>query len=117
MLTGFKGAPTHGSATIRVFTRAGRWRRALTAIAEWWGLALAAVFVPVAHLLLVPSLLLYGGWQFVSRVRTTDLVIRARGRCPDCGTEQKVDLAAQWRVPQPVTCRACQRGLTVANAG
>jgi len=113
-LSGYHGRPTRGRATIQVFERGERWRRALKGLGTWWGVAVGSVFIPVAHFILVPSFLGYGIWQFASRLGTTELVADAHGVCPDCGAEQALQLAAQWRTPQPVTCRACRRGLTLA---
>ncbi len=111
ILSGFSGRPTRGTVTIREFTRAERWRRALRGIGTWWGLGVVSVFIPVAHFVLVPSCALYGAWQCVQRLSTSALATDARGTCPDCGREQSFELAARWRAPQAVTCRSCQRGL------
>lgn len=116
VLTGFSGAPTRGTITIRMFERPERLRRALLALAKWWGIALLSVFIPVAHFLLVPSFFLYGIWQWVQQLGTAELALPARGTCPDCGAEQALDLRARWRVPQDVTCRKCGRGLTLSGA-
>ena len=113
-LTGYGGTPTQGTVTVQEFSRAERVRRALGGLGKWWGIALASVFIPVAHFLLVPSFLLFGMWQFLLRFRTTSLAINAHGTCPDCRTEQALELAVQWRVPQPVTCRSCHRGLRLS---
>ncbi len=110
-LTGYNGRPTHGTVTITEFSRDERVRRALGGLAKWWGIALLSVFIPVAHFILVPSFLLYGIWQFAQRLGTSSLATEALGTCPDCQTEQTLELAARWRVPQPVTCRSCHRGL------
>jgi len=110
-LRGYHGVPTSGTVTIREFNRNERVRRALAGLGKWWGIAVLSVLIPVAHFVLVPSFLAYGAWQFFQRLGTVDLVIDARGTCPDCGTEQALDLAARWRAPQPVTCRQCHRGL------
>lgn len=112
-LSGYGGHPTQGSVTVQEFSRDERMRRALGGL-KWWGIALLAVFIPVAHLILVPSFLLYGGWQFAQRLGTTSLATGARGSCPDCHAEQALELAAQWRVPQQVTCRNCHRGLRLS---
>ena len=111
LLKGYHGQPTSGSVTIRAFDRHERVRRALAGLGKWWGVAVLSVFIPVAHFVLVPSFLAYGAWQFFQRLGTVELVIAARGTCPDCGAEQALDLAARWRAPQPVTCRLCHRGL------
>ena len=111
LLRGYHGQPTSGSVTIRAFDRHERVRRALAGLGKWWGVAVLSVFIPVAHFVLVPSFLAYGVWQFFQRLGTVELVIDARGTCPDCGAGQALDLAPRWRAPQPVTCRQCHRGL------
>ena len=114
ILSGYHGAPTRGTAAIQMFTRQQRWRRALAGLGKWWGVALLSVLIPVAHFLLVPSFLLNGAWQFSQRLGTVELASGTRGTCPDCGTEQLLELAPRWRAPQPVTCRHCHRGLRLA---
>jgi hypothetical protein len=113
-LTGYGGAPTEGTVTVQEFSRKERVRRALGGLGKWWGIALGSVFIPVAHFLLVPSFLLYGIWQFVQRLGTMSLATDAHGICPDCHAEQALELATRWRVPQPVTCRNCHRGLRLS---
>jgi hypothetical protein len=110
-LSGYQGRPTAGTVTIRTFDREQRVRRAVAGLGTWWGAAVLAVFIPVAHFVLVPSFLAYGLWQFVQRLGTVELAADARGTCPDCGTEQRFDLPPRWRAPQSVTCKHCSRGL------
>ena len=116
-LSGYHGRPTAGTVTIQQFDRGERWGRALRGLGTWWGAALLSVFIPVAHFILVPSFLGYGLWQFGTRLATRELVAAALGVCPDCGLHQRLDLASQWRVPQPVTCSACRRGLQLSQTG
>ncbi|HVH66688.1 MAG TPA: hypothetical protein VM716_02370 [Gemmatimonadales bacterium] len=113
-LSGYRGQPTVGTVTVRVFDREQRVRRALTGLGQWWGVALLSVFIPVAHFVLVPSFLAYGLWQFFQRLGTVELATAARGTCPDCGSEQALELAPRWRAPQPVTCKHCSRGLRLS---
>lgn len=114
VLSGYHGRPTAGSVTVVEYSRRERWRRALGGLGKWWGIAVLAVFIPVAHFILVPSFLGYGVWQFAQRMGTVELATGARGTCPDCGKEQAFEVAARWRAPQPVTCRYCQRGLKLS---
>lgn len=111
VLEGFSPQPGHGRVTVVEFDRAARWRRALRALGQWWGVALLCVFIPVAHFALVPGFFLFGIFQFVQRLTTPAVGRAARGTCPDCGAEQEFELASRWRVPQLVSCRACRRGL------
>jgi hypothetical protein len=114
VLSGYHGSPTSGSVTIHTFDREQRMRRALAGLGKWWAVALFSVFIPVAHFILVPSFLGYGAWQFFQRAGTVELATDGRGTCPDCGFEQALELAPRWRVPQPVTCRRCHRGLRLS---
>src|ERR1700758_2736685 len=114
LLSGYNGRPTRGTVTIHEFDREQRLGRAFTGLGKWWGVALLCVLIPVAHFVLVPSFLAYGLWQFFQRLGTAELATDARGTCPDCGTEQALDLAPRWRAPQPVTCRQCHRGLRLS---
>ena len=111
LLNGYHGEPTSGSVTIREFNRNERVRRAFAGLAKWWGVAVVAVFIPVAHFVLVPSFLAYGAWQFFQRLGAGAVASDAHGTCPDCGAEQVLELASRWQAPQPVTCRHCHRGL------
>jgi hypothetical protein len=113
-LHGFASEPGSGSVTIVCFDRAARWRRALVGLGRWWGVALLCVLIPVAHFVLVPSFFLYGIYTFVQRFETTEQAADARGTCPDCGTEQPLELAARWQAPQSVTCGHCHRGLRLS---
>jgi hypothetical protein len=114
-LSGYHGRPTLGTVTIRTFDREQRVRRAVAGLGKWWGVALLAVFIPVAHFVLVPGFLGYGAWQFFQRLGTAELATAARGTCPDCGTEQALDLPPRWRTPQAVTCGHCSRGLRLTS--
>jgi hypothetical protein len=113
LLNGFAPAPGRGSVTIVSFDRRARWRRALRALGKWWGIALLSVLIPIAHFILVPSFFLFGLFQFFQRYGAVEVPRDARGTCPDCGVEQPLELAGQWRVPQLVSCRECHRGLRV----
>jgi hypothetical protein len=111
LLNGFTQPPGHGSATVITYDRPARWHRALKALGKWWGIALLSVFIPVAHFVLVPSFFLFGLYQFSQRLGAVEVPADAHGKCPDCGAEQPLELATEWRVPQLVTCRQCHRGL------
>jgi hypothetical protein len=111
LLNGFAPTPGQGSVTIVSYDRRSRWRRALRVLGKWWGIALLTVFIPIAHFLLVPSFFFFGLFQFSQRLGAAEVPRDARGRCPDCGAEQPLELAARWQVPQLVTCRECHRGL------
>ena len=111
LLNGFAPTPGRGTVTVVAYDRRSRWRRAMRALGKWWGVALLTVFIPIAHFLLVPSFFFFGLFQFSQRLGAVEVPRDAHGRCPDCGADQPLELAARWRVPQLVTCRECHRGL------
>jgi hypothetical protein len=114
LLKGFADEPARGSCTVLSFDRAGRWRRAGAGLGKWWAVAGLCVFIPVAHFVLVPSFLVFGIYQCVQRLGTSELACNARGTCPDCGVEQSLDVAPRWQAPQQVVCASCRRGLELS---
>ena len=92
---------------------ASRLWRGLTGLAALWGAALLAVFIPLAHFILVPTLVVIGLYVFWRRWRTRESVRRASGTCPDCGTEQELEIGGSWQPPHRVTCGNCQRSLVL----
>lgn len=115
-LRGYADEPTTATVKVVSFARGARLRRAATALAVSWLLAAATMLIPVAHLFLVPGLLVAGIVLFVKRSRARQVVQSATGTCPDCGAEQTLDLSGRWTLPQELACRECQRRL-VLNAG
>ena len=113
VLKGFAPAPTRGTVTVISYDREARIRRAFQALATWWACAVGSIFIPVAHFGLVPGFFIFGIVQFFQRLGTHELGFDAAGTCPDCGAEQALELPPRWKVPQQITCRKCQRGLTL----
>lgn len=114
-LSGYHGTPTPATLVVATFDRSARLRRALKGLAGFWGAMVVSVFLPVAHFVLVPSFLFIGIWQFFRRLKQSEQLRGAHGRCPDCGAEQDFELGSA-RLPQSVTCGSCHRGLTLAAA-
>ena len=116
VVSGYHGEPTPATLLVATFDPGQRMRRAVRGLTGFWGAMVVSVFIPIAHFVLVPSFFAAGIWQFVRRLRLHRLVRGAHGRCPDCGVEQDFELTAGPRFPQGVQCRACHRGLTLAEA-
>ena len=113
VLTGYGPEPSSARVTLHRFDRAERLRRAAKGAGAAWGAALASVFIPVAHFILVPAFAALGLYLAWSRARAEVVVAQARGACPDCGAEQDLDVHGRWSVPHRVACRACRRALTL----
>jgi len=94
-------------------SRSERMRRATLAWATCWGLAVAAVFIPLLHFILVPALLLAGPLVGRSRWREKATVLGARGVCPGCGKPQSIDLKQPAGEAMPWRCPECGRPLTL----
>ncbi len=95
------------------FDRPARLRRALRHLGIAWGLAVAAVFVPLLHWVLVPSLLLAGPVLFSAAIQQRAKLRRVRGACPACAAA--IDTAIEGRARDDVSfrCESCGRALTV----
>lgn len=113
-LSGYHGTPAPATLVVATFDAKARLRRALKGLAGFWGAMVVSVFIPIAHFVLVPSFFFIGIWQFLRRLRQSEQLRGAHGRCPDCGTEQHFELGSA-RLPQSVTCGSCHRGLTLAK--
>ncbi|HEY8370607.1 MAG TPA: hypothetical protein VIM86_14970 [Thermodesulfobacteriota bacterium] len=90
-----------------------RARRALAALGACWGLAVAAVFIPVAHFVLVPALLVAGPVLAIRRLGEHRSLVRLEGRCARCGLEQAFDAAGRFPPKRPVVCHRCRAELRV----
>jgi predicted RNA-binding Zn-ribbon protein involved in translation (DUF1610 family) len=101
-----------GVAEVVVYDGPARVKRALAGLALSWGAALAGLFIPVAHFLLVPGFLIFGIIVFVSRMRVRVRAESVHGTCPDCGAEQDFEAAGAWSLPRRLDCTHCGRSLT-----
>ncbi len=113
-LRGYSEPTETATISVRSYARPERVRRAVTGLAAAWGAALLSVFIPVAHFLLVPGFVLFGLFLFVTRIRTDRVVVDATGTCPDCGTQQTLDVHGRWHLPRQLACSHCHRILTLA---
>ncbi len=116
LLVGYRNTPTMGRATVTRLDGATRTLRALKALGVCWALAGLSVFIPVAHLLLVPGFALLGIFLFVGRMRTGEIVTNMRAPCPDCGAQQVFEAGSGWELPKRVACSKCSRSLTAQEA-
>ena len=99
---------------VRRVNKRGRLTAALKAFGTCWLAAVAAVFVPLLHFILVPSLLLLGPAMFIWKLGEHVTLLSADGSCPACGEEivHRVRLRAAEHTR--VRCDACGRGVELA---
>jgi hypothetical protein len=96
-------------ATARVLDHAkrDRVRRALLGLAACWGAAVAAVFLPVLHFVLVPALLIAGPLLAFARLGERRTITGITGPCPACGGA--ITLRPGGSAAAVVRCDHCRR--------
>jgi hypothetical protein len=90
-----------------------RTRRAILTWLAGWGLAIAAVFLPVLHFVLVPLLLVGGPLLAFQRLGERASILEVRGTCPGCGSPQRQPLNAGAQPRLEFRCDACRRAIGV----
>ena len=110
-LTYFQQPPTPARVTVRFHGPLARQRRAWQALGTCWGLMIVAVFIPLAHFVLVPGLLIAGPVMFAVRSKLERTLVSTRGACPACGVEQTFTEHGRLLTPQPLRCGSCRREL------
>ena len=106
-LTAFGASPTVAMVTIAVQTVGRRVSRALRVLGGLWGAALLAVFIPIAHFVLVPTLVVLGAVLGALRLRQDRVIVRVVGPCPRCGRADEFPLDTRRVTSQRLTCPGC----------
>lgn len=100
--------------TLRHRNRRDRLVAVLKTWAISWLAAIAAVFLPVLHFILVPSLLIGGPLYALAQGNEHTTLMRASGKCPAC--DGAVELTQKRRAVPAVAfrCDRCGRPLELA---
>jgi hypothetical protein len=115
-LVAFGATPTHAIAQVLEQGASRRAARALAGLAGCWGAAAVAVFIPVAHFVLVPTFVLSGVVLAVVRLREASRLVGLRGVCPRCGAEQDFDVSGRFEAERPIDCPRCHTHLRLVSA-
>ncbi len=111
----FGAPPRRATAVVIPRSPAGRIARALAGLGACWGLAVAAAFVPVAHFVLVPTLLVAGPVVAVIRLREERTLVSVRGACSRCGLEQEFRAGGRFRPGRTLDCAGCRHQLVLSS--
>lgn len=112
VLRGFGVSPTPATVVVERLTTRARLVRAATVVGLGIAAAAIALPIPIVHFVLVPGSLLIGLALGAVRLREREIVQRAEGPCPFCGTGQRLGLAGRaFRLPRRVHCSTCGREL------
>jgi hypothetical protein len=109
----FRAEPTSAMARLAVPPAPARARRAWLTLLAGWGLAVAAVFVPVLHFVLVPALLFGTPLLAWSRWKERITLLGAEGMCPACGELQHFREHGALQHERTVRCERCGRALVL----
>jgi len=115
-VTGYAPQSTEALVHLEFVDSTRRIGRAWGSFGMFLALAIVSVLIPVAHFLLVPGFLIAAFASLAMKLGATTRILSARGTCPDCAVEQDLDLPGAWRLPRDITCRGCQRRLTLTAA-
>lgn len=115
-LVAFGAPPTAATAQVLDQGASRRAARALAGLAACWGAAAVAVFIPVAHFVLVPTFVLSGVGLAVLRLREASRLVGLRGVCPRCGAEQDFEVGGRFDGERPIDCPRCHTRLRLVSA-
>ena len=112
-LSAFGAAPTRVLMTVEDLSPLARLRRGALALAVCWGAAAVAVFLPILHLVLVPTLVSGGIVAAIALGRQAQRVTDVRGTCPRCLTEQQFEASGRLRRARIIACPRCHTNVTL----
>jgi hypothetical protein len=115
-ITSVRDKVSTGSVVLETWEKKERTARAFKALGISWGLAVAAVFLPLLHFFLVPLLLLAGPVAFFLVAGQGAVILGGKGECPECRREFNiVRTPVQWPISD--SCNHCQAQLKIDRAG
>ena len=116
-LTAFGFTPRPATALVIEQSTGERVARAFAGLGMFWGLALGGLFIPVAHLILVPVFLAAGIVLAIKRSREERRLAEVRGPCPRCGAQQTFKASGRFANGRSLDCPACHGTFAVAVPG
>ena len=81
-----KAVPTSGLLQIQTYSQAERSKRSLKMLGLCWGVAFAAIFIPIVHFFLVPTAFIAGLLMPLWVNQTAAVIEGGRLPCPHCAT-------------------------------
>jgi hypothetical protein len=113
-LTAFGHPPSPVTAVVIEQAPGQRAARVLGGLGMFWGLALASVFVPVAHFVLVPTFVVAGIVMAVKRAREDRRLVSITGPCARCGAAQEFRPGGRFVDGRTFDCPKCHGNVTLA---
>ncbi|MCB0355258.1 MAG: hypothetical protein KDD64_17120, partial [Bdellovibrionales bacterium] len=89
--------------------------RTVRTVGIFWGIGVVALFIPVAHFVLVPLFLLLGLLSPFFTPAKEGVVLGGTAKCPACDSELAIPrMPERW--PLSDVCSSCKRALTIQKA-
>jgi hypothetical protein len=105
-----------GTLHITVYDKCDRVIQAAKVLGLYWGLALFSIFIPIAHLVLVPGFFLAGLIMVFLRYRVVSRSDQVTGKCPVNKNEITIHLEPSDRLPLWKYCPVCKAPLHLTDA-
>lgn len=113
LLQSGENPPCPGTLYVRAYTPRERLIRALKVLGLYWGLAVLAIAIPLAHFVLVPAFLIAGPIMAYLRYRMAARSDRVTGRCPVNHNDIVISLGPKERPPLWKYCPVCKSPLHI----
>lgn len=110
------GRKTAGVVAIRRRSPRERWTRALAAGAALASIGVAAIALPLVHLVAPPLLWLAALLVFVRRLGEREVVTDGGGPCPACAAPVAVEAGVRPEWPAVALCSSCRRHIGIERA-
>jgi hypothetical protein len=114
-LTAFGSTPRPATASIVEQTPGQRLLRALAGAGMFWAMALAGLFIPIAHFILVPTFFAAGIVMGIKRLREDRRLLGVHGACPRCGLEQTFRVGGRFFDGRAFDCPRCHSALRLTT--
>lgn len=98
------GRQTEVGLRVLRHARGRRLKRAAAGLGLLWLAAAVSIFIPIAHLILVPGFFLGGIGLAVARWRRRDRFAAFEASCPVCGAPHLFDLEEAAELPRRLRC-------------
>ncbi len=112
--------PGKDDSPVTVMLRRRNRRDRFVMVAKTWAIAwlaaIAAVFLPVLHFILVPSLLIGGPIYAIAQFQEHTTLMGGGGPCPACGAEVKLTQKRRAEARIAVRCESCGRRIELGIA-
>ncbi len=106
--------PTQGKIIRVIWDKAERTRNALRTLGTWLTFTFAAVFIPILHWVLVPTLFVASFVLALDKLNETMRSEGGTGECPKCHQTFKVQ-ASKWATRVTNNCDHCHEDLELTS--